>query len=122
MKGLSTLVLLALSNTFMTLAWYGHLKMKSWEQYGLWGIIFISWGIALFEYMLQVPANRLGHAGHGGPFSLIQLKIIQEVLSLTVFLIFMLIAFKEETLRWNHLVSFGLILLAVYFGFMKGGK
>lgn len=106
----------------MTLAWYGHLKFKDIKllgHLGLWSIILISWGIAFFEYTLQVPANRMGHVGQGGPFSLIQLKIIQEVLSLSVFLIFMLLVFREEPLQWNHAVSFILLIAAVYFGFMK---
>lgn len=122
MKAVSTILLLALSNTFMTLAWYGHLKLKTLENKALWVIVLLSWGVALFEYALQVPANRLGHRSLGGPFSLIQLKIIQEVLSLSTFLIFLLVFFREEPLRWNHLVSFALLLLAVYFGFLNTSK
>src|SRR6478735_12247012 len=97
MKSVYTIVLLILSNTFMTLAWYGHLKFKemSWSQnLGLISIILISWGIALFEYILQVPANRIGFKEYGGPFSLVQLKVIQEVITLTVFVIFSTIFFK----------------------------
>jgi uncharacterized protein (DUF486 family) len=122
MKGITTIVLLVLSNTFMTFAWYGHLKFKemSWSQnLGLLAIIFISWGVALFEYALQVPANRIGYAEYGGPFSLVQLKVIQEVITLVVFVIFSLIFFKNETFRLNHLIGFAFLVLAVYFIFKK---
>lgn len=122
MKALTTIILLVLSNTFMTFAWYGHLKFKemSWSQnLGLVAIIFISWGIALFEYALQVPANRIGYAEHGGPFSLVQLKVIQEVITLVVFVIFSLIFFKNETFKLNHLIGFVFLVLAVYFIFKK---
>jgi uncharacterized protein (DUF486 family) len=122
MRAFYTIILLILSNTFMTFAWYGHLKFKDmkWSQnLGLISVILISWGIALFEYILQVPANRLGYKEEGGPFSLLQLKVIQEVITLTVFVIFSLTFFKNETLRWNHLVGFILLVLAVYFIFKK---
>ena len=122
MKALTTIFLLILSNTFMTFAWYGHLKFKemSWSQnLGLVAVIFISWGIALFEYALQVPANRIGYSEYGGPFSLVQLKVIQEVITLTVFVIFSLIFFKNETFRINHLIGFMFLVLAVYFIFKK---
>ncbi|MBL7842115.1 MAG: DMT family protein [Cyclobacteriaceae bacterium] len=122
MKALTTIFLLILSNTFMTFAWYGHLKFKemSWSQnLGLVAVIFISWGIALFEYALQVPANRIGYSEYGGPFSLVQLKVIQEVITLTVFVIFSLIFFKNETFRVNHLIGFVFLVLAVYFIFKK---
>lgn len=122
MKALTTVFLLVLSNTFMTFAWYGHLKFKemSWSQnLGLVAVIFISWGIALFEYALQVPANRIGYAEYGGPFSLVQLKVIQEVITLTVFVIFSLVFFKNETFRINHLIGFAFLVLAVYFIFKK---
>ena len=122
MKALTTIFLLILSNTFMTFAWYGHLKFKemSWSQnLGLVAVIFISWGIALFEYALQVPANRIGYSEYGGPFSLVQLKVIQEVITLTVFVIFSLIFFKNETFRINHLIGFVFLVLAVYFIFKK---
>lgn len=117
-----TIILLVLSNTFMTFAWYGHLKfreMKWSENLGLMSIIMISWGIALFEYMLQVPANRLGFREYGGPFSLLQLKVLQEVITLVVFVIFSLVFFKNETLRLNHFVGFIFLILAVYFMFKK---
>jgi uncharacterized protein (DUF486 family) len=122
MKAVITIVLLVLSNTFMTLAWYGHLKFKEmkWsENLSLIAIIFISWGIALFEYILQVPANRTGFKEYGGPFSLVQLKVIQEVITLTVFIIFSLLFFKNETFRLNHLIGFVFLVLAVYFIFKK---
>lgn len=122
MKGISTIILLALSNSFMTMAWYGHLKfseMKSFNKLGLIAIVLISWGIALFEYMFQVPANRLGYKGNGGPFSLIELKVIQEVITLIVFTIFSTVLFKSENFRFNHLVGFVFLVLAVYFIFKK---
>ena len=120
MKGLYTIGLLVLSNTFMTLAWYGHLKFSEWKDFnklGLIAIVFISWGIALFEYFFQVPANRIGFKGNGGPFSLVQLKVIQEVITLIVFTIFTLVAFKTQTLKLNHLIGFAFLVLAVYFIF-----
>jgi len=120
MKGFYTIILLVLSNTFMTLAWYGHLRFAEWKWFsklGLLSIILISWGIALFEYLFQVPANRIGFKENGGPFSLMQLKVIQEVITLIVFTVFTLIAFKEETLKLNHLIGFMFLILAVYFMF-----
>jgi uncharacterized protein (DUF486 family) len=121
-KGLITIVLLILSNAFMTLAWYGHLKfaeLKWFNKLGLVGIILMSWGIALFEYFFQVPANRLGYKAHGGPFSLLQLKVIQEVITLVVFVIFSLLFFKNESFRINHAIGFVFLVLAVYFIFKK---
>lgn len=122
MRGLYTVILLILSNTFMTFAWYGHLKFKDmkWSaNLGLVAVILISWGIALFEYMLQVPANRLGSKEYGGPYSLMQLKVIQEVITLVVFVAFSLIFFREETFRWNHLIGMVFLVLAVFFMFKK---
>lgn len=122
MRGLFTILLLIGSNLFMTLAWYGHLKFKDYkifQEKGLLFFIIISWLIAFFEYCMQVPANRLGHAGNGGPFTLMQLKIIQEVVSLLVFVVFSLIMFKDETLKWNHLAAIICIIAAVYFVFKK---
>lgn len=121
-KGVWTVLLLLLSNTFMTFAWYGHLKfseMKWSQNLGLPAIIFISWGIALFEYMCQVPANRIGFKAHGGPFSLLELKVIQEVISLAVFIIISITVFKSEPLRWNHLIGLLFLILAVFFIFKK---
>lgn len=122
MKALYTIILLTLSNTFMTFAWYGHLKFKEmkWSQnLGLLSIILISWGIAFFEYLLQVPANRVGFKDNGGPFSLVELKVLQEVITLSVFVVFSLVLFKTETLRWNHAVGLIFLVLAVYFVFKK---
>lgn len=122
MKSVYTIVLLILSNTFMTLAWYGHLKFKemSWSQnLGLAGIILVSWGIAFFEYLLQVPANRIGYKENGGPFSLVELKVIQEVITLSIFVIFSVLFFKNETIKLNHLIGFVFLILAVYFIFKK---
>jgi uncharacterized protein (DUF486 family) len=106
----------------MTLAWYGHLKFAEWKWFsklGLISIVLISWGIALFEYCFQVPANRIGFKENGGIFSLVELKVIQEVITLTVFTVFTLIAFKNETLRTNHLIGFLFLVLAVYFIFKR---
>ena len=120
MRGLYTILLLIVSNTFMTFAWYGHLKFKEMDWFnnlGLFSIIVISWGIAFFEYLFQVPANRIGFAENGGPFSLIQLKVIQEVITLTVFFVFSRIMFKEEIFKLHHFIGFVLLVLAVYFIF-----
>ncbi|UOK43596.1 MULTISPECIES: DMT family protein [Flavobacterium] len=122
MRAFFTIGLLILSNVFMTLAWYGHLKFKElkwFENAGLITIILISWGLALFEYCFQVPANKIGFNGNGGPFSLLQLKVIQEVITLIVFVIFSLLFFKEEEFRWNHVIGFCFLVLAVYFIFKK---
>lgn len=122
LKSVYTIGLLILSNTFMTLAWYGHLKFAEWKWFqkaGLIGIVLISWGIALFEYFFQVPANKIGYVGNGGPFNIWQLKVIQEVITLVVFTAFALIVFKTETLRINHLVGFIFLILAVFFIFKK---
>ncbi len=108
---LFTVGMLLLSNVFMTFAWYGHLKFKSAP---LWAVIVISWGIAFFEYCLQVPANRVGHS----VFSAAELKTIQEVLTLLVFAVFS-VFYLGEPLRWNHAVGFGLICLAVFVIFHK---
>lgn len=121
-RAVLTILLLVVSNVFMTLAWYGHLKFKDWPASGKLGIaaiILISWGLALFEYMFQVPANRIGYAGNGGPFNLWQLKVIQEVITLVIFTLFALVLFKTETFRLNHLIGFVFLVLAVYFIFKK---
>ena len=122
MKGFNTVLLLVLSNTFMTFAWYGHLKLKTmtrFENISLFSVILLSWGVAFFEYSLQVPANRIGFSGNGGPFSLIELKVIQEVISILVFTGFTLVIFKNEQFRMNHLIGFVFLILAVYFIFKK---
>jgi len=106
----------------MTLAWYGHLKFAEWKWFsklGLVAIVLISWGIALFEYFFQVPANRIGFKGNGGPFTLLQLKVIQEVITLLVFTIFSLMVFRTESIKLNHLIGFVFLILAVYFIFKK---
>ncbi len=121
MKGLLTIGMLIISNTFMTFAWYGHLKFKemSWGQnLGLFSIILISWGLAFFEYVFQVPANRIGFKDEGGPYSLVELKTIQEAITLIVFMIFSALVFKQK-FEWNHILGFCLIILAVYVIFKK---
>ena len=122
MRGLATIGLLILSNIFMTFAWYGHLKLQEAKISPHWpliGVILFSWGIAFFEYCAQVPANRLGFEGNGGPFNLMQLKIIQEVITLVIFILFSLICFKGVSFQWNHAAACVCLILAVYFVFMK---
>jgi uncharacterized protein (DUF486 family) len=122
MNSIYTILLLVASNTFMTFAWYGHLKfkeLKGFDNLNLFAIILISWGVAFFEYCFQVPANRIGYNGNGGSFSLVELKVIQEVITLTIFTIFSVILFKNETLKLNHFIGFGFLVLAVYFIFKK---
>jgi uncharacterized protein len=122
MKGMYSVLLLVASNAFMTVAWYGHLKFREMKWFAalpLFAVIFLSWGIALFEYFFQVPANRIGYKEYGGPFSLVELKVIQEVITLIVFTIFSLLLFKSETFRLNHLIGFIFLILAVYFIFKK---
>lgn len=122
MKGFLTIVLLIVSNVFMTFAWYGQLKLKHMNVSTDWPLILIilcSWGLAFFEYCFMVPANRLGSQINGGPFTLMQLKIIQEAVSLTVFTVIVATVFKGEPIRWNNFVSFACLLLAVFFAFVK---
>ena len=119
-RALATIALLILSNTFMTLAWYGHIAFKSKiERFGMLSIILLSWGIALFEYCFQVPANRIGSPHVGGPFSIWELKVIQEAISQLAFTVFAVVFMKSDTLRWNHLAGFVCLILAVYFIFRK---
>lgn len=121
-RALMTVLLLVVSNIFMTFAWYGNLKLtelKISTDWPLYLIILCSWGLALFEYCFMIPANRVGSQINGGPFSLMQLKIIQEAVSLTVFTVIVATVFKGEPIRWNHLVAFGFILLAVFFAFLQ---
>lgn len=121
MRAFTTILLLTVSNTFMTLAWYGHLRFKemSWgKNLGLFSIILISWGVAFFEYLFQVPANRIGFKENGGPFSLVELKTIQEAITLIIFMLFSMVVFKQR-FEWNHIVGFCLIVLAVFFIFKK---
>ncbi len=122
MKTFYTVLLLLVSNVFMTFAWYGHLKlqqMKISSSWPLYAVILFSWMIALAEYSCQIPANRIGFAGNGGPFSLMQLKVIQEVVTLVVFTLFTTLFFRGESLHWNHFAAFACLVLAVWFVFMK---
>ena len=119
-RGWLTIGMLLVSNTFMTLAWYGQIAFKSkLERVGLVAVILLCWSIALFEYFVAVPANRIGSNQFCGPFTLWELKVIQEVISLTVFTIFMLLFMRSDALRWNHLAGFGCLILAVYLIFRK---
>ncbi|SHE94727.1 hypothetical protein SAMN05444405_10477 [Bacteroides luti] len=122
MQGFYSILLLVISNIFMTFAWYGHLKLQEDKVISNWpliGVIIFSWSIALAEYMCQVPANRLGFNGNGGPFSLMQLKVVQEVITLIVFTVFSTMLFKGESLHWNHVAAGACLVMAVYFVFMK---
>ena len=122
MSGVYTILLLICSNVFMTLAWYGHLKLNQAgisTNWPLYAVILFSWCIAGIEYCFLVPANRIGFIDNGGPFSLMQLKVIQEVISLTVFTLIVLFVFKGQPLQWNHLVAFACLVLAVFFVFLK---
>ena len=122
MKGyIVTILLLIVSNIFMTFAWYGHLKLQSSgvsKSWPLYLVILVSWGIALFEYSFQVPANRMGFQENGGPFTLFQLKILQEVITLTVFTIVAMFMFSGEKLHWNHVAAFLCLIGAVCFTFL----
>lgn len=116
-----TIVLLIISNAIMSLAWYGHLRFKDmgwFQNAGLMLTILISWGIAFFEYSFMIPANKIGYQGNGGPFSLLQLKMLQEVISILVFFLMVKVLFQHETIHWNHMFGFIFILIGVYF-FMK---
>lgn len=120
--GLLTVLLLVVSNVLMTFAWYGHLKLQQMGISTSWPLIVVilfSWGIALFEYSFMVPANRIGFADNGGPFSLLQLKVLQECITLVIFTVFVTLFFKGEHLHWNHFVSFALLIAAVFFAFLK---
>lgn len=117
----TTVIMLLISNIFMTFAWYGHLKLQSSgisTSWPLYVVILISWGIALLEYCFQVPANRMGFEGNGGPYSLIQLKVMQEVITLIVFVIFSVLAFEGFHIRRNHILAFLLLVGAVYLVFL----
>ncbi len=123
MNQLYTVGLLIVSNVFMTFAWYGHLKMQQLKVFSdntpLFIVILFSWLLAMPEYMCQVPANRIGFAGNGGPYSLMQLKVIQEVISLSIFTVFVTVFFQGESLHWNHAAAFLCLVMAVYFVFLK---
>lgn len=120
-----TIIMLVISNIFMTLAWYGHLRLgemgisKNWP---LWGVILFSWMIALAEYAFQVPANLMGYIGNGGPFTLVQLKVLQEAITLVVFTLVATFLFQGQSIKWNHAVAFLLLIGAVYFSFLDTSK
>lgn len=121
MNAVYTILLLVAANIFMTFAWYGHLKLQEMGKINHTPLILVilgSWLVAFFEYSLQIPANRIGYAGNGGTFSLVQLKIIQEVITLLVFSAFSFVVFNVQ-IQWNHLAAFFCLILAVYFVFMK---
>lgn len=122
MRGLYTVLMLIVSNIFMTFAWYGNLKLSEMGIMKDWPLILVilaSWGIALFEYSFMIPANRIGSIVHGGPFTLVQLKVIQEAVSLVIFMIISIKVFKMCEFNLNHLIGFGFLVLAVYFIFKK---
>ena len=122
-RSLLTILMLCISNVFMTFAWYGNLKLQqvypSVKDWPLILVILCSWGMAFLEYSFMIPANRMGSQINGGPFSLMQLKVIQEAISLVIFTLIVALVFKGEPIHWNHLVSFALIVAAVFFAFMK---
>lgn len=122
-KALLTVLLLIVSNSFMTLAWYGNLKLQEMKiispNTSIVIIVLISWCVALLEYAFLIPANRIGSDINGGPFSLVQLKVIQEVISCLVFGVIVMVLFKGQALQWNHLVAVLFLVLAVYFVFLK---
>ena len=118
----TTILLLVVSNVFMTFAWYGHLKLQTAgisTDWPLWLVIVFSWAIALFEYSFMIPANRIGYVGNGGPMTLMQLKVTQEAITLIVFTVITIFVFGGETLRWNHIAPFVLLVGAVYLAFLK---
>ena len=120
-SALLTVGMLVISNIFMTFAWYGHLKLQQTgvsSNWPLYLVILFSWGIALLEYSFQVPANRIGFVGNGGPFTLMQLKVMQEVITLVIFTVFTVVFFKGESLHWNHFLAFLVLIGAVYFVFL----
>ena len=122
MNAFYTISLLILSNIFMTFAWYGHLKLQQMgliSNWPLFGVILFSWVIALAEYSFQVPANRIGFIGNGGTFTLMQLKVIQEVITLIIFVGFSTVVFHTGGLHWNHIAACICLIMAVYFVFMK---
>ena len=123
MNGILTVLMLIVANIFMTFAWYGHLKLQTMnvitDHTPLILIIVLSWLLALPEYCLQIPANRTGFSSNGGVFTLMQLKVIQEAISITIFTVFTMFIFQGQHIQWNHIVAFGLLILAVFFVFLK---
>ena len=121
-QAIQTIILLIISNIFMTFAWYGQLKLSEMHITTDWPLILIilaSWCMALLEYSFMVPANRIGSDINGGPFNLVQLKVIQEVISLSVFTVIVALVFKNQPLHWNHAVAFLCMVAAVFFAFLK---
>lgn len=122
MKGLLTVLLLVCSNVFMTFAWYGNLLLKQKHISDNWSlpiIILSSWAVALIEYCFMIPANTMGSDINGGPFNLMQLKVTQEVISITVFAGIVMLCFQGQELHWNHIAAFVCLIAAVFFVFMK---
>lgn len=120
-SALLTILLLVISNVFMTFAWYGNLKLKNMgigDNWPLIVVILLSWGVALLEYCFMIPANRIGFKENGGPFSIFQLKIIQEVISLTVFTVIAVFMFQGQKFQWTHLASYLCLIAAVVFAFL----
>ena len=122
MRGILTVIMLVISNVFMTFAWYGNLKLQEMKISTDWPLILIilaSWGLAFLEYCFMIPANRIGSDINGGPFSLVQLKVMQEAISLIVFTLILTFVFKSQTFHWNHVVAFVLLVAAVFFAFLE---
>lgn len=122
MNWLYTILLLICSNVFMTLAWFGHLKLKEMHISDSWpliAVIVFSWGIAFIEYCFMIPSTRIGCEGTGAPYSLVQFKVIQEVISLFIFSVMTMFMFENQNIQWNHIVAFILLVLAVFFVFLK---
>ena len=122
MRGILTVILLMMSNVVMTFAWYGNLKLQEMKVSTDWPLILIilaSWGLAFLEYCFMIPANRIGSDINGGPYSLVQLKVMQEAISLVVFTLILTFVFKSQTFHWNHIVAFVLLIAAVFFAFLK---
>lgn len=118
-----TIVLLIISNVFMTFAWYGHLKLQTSgisKNWPLYVVIAVSWGIALIEYCFMIPANKMGFKENGGPFTIFQLKITQEVISLAVFTVIAVMMFRGQKLQWNHIAAYVCLMGAVVFAFLPG--
>ncbi len=123
MNGWLTVGILVITNLFMPFAWYRQLNLSEMKvitsNTPLLLVILASWGVALLEYLFMVPANRYGFIENGGHFSLLQLKVLQEVISLLIFTIFTIVFFKGESLHWNHFLAFSLLIVAVYLVFME---
>lgn len=122
---ITTVLLLVISNVFMTFAWYGHLRLETLgisKNWPLYVVILFSWGIALLEYCFMIPANKIGYAGNGGPFSLMQLKVIQEAITLIVFTVVAMFVFQGEKLHWNHILAFICLIAAVCLVFLPTEK